>query len=178
MDTGAWIDAAVAAGTLALAGATYWMAKATRDMAKTAQRQFDFAVTPVLRVARLGQVNEADICIVHGTMGESLTVVVENHGPVGAEVEHCSLHKFGEGEVVDPDKRFSPVLEPGESRDFDFPLSDKGLKAMKDRERTVLRIRYMAVSTGNRYRVITHLACAPEQEIWGVLGEEAPRRLD
>lgn len=172
------MDLAVAGGTLALAGGTFWMARATRDMAVVAQRQFDQSVTPVVRVARLGQPNEVDALIVHSAKGAVLQVVLENMGPAPAEVERCVMSPFGAGRVVDPDQRFSPVLQPGDTRDFEFPLSESARQALADRERLALRITYMAVASGGRFSAMTYLQSAPESEPWLLLGEQAPHAIN
>jgi hypothetical protein len=176
---------AVAIGTLLLAAATFWMAKATREMATVSKRQFDASVTPVLRVTRVGQPDSADIYWVNeGFEDEALVLELENQGPTPAEVERCTLGGHI-GRIEDPDKRYTPAIGPGEARTFEFPGITGEYKAeIKAEDRVVLVVQYLAVSTHVAYLARTHLTCSTGaggssgEEEWFILGEEAPRAVD
>jgi hypothetical protein len=176
-----WIDVSVAVGTLALAFATFWMAKGTSALAKIAEREHMATITPVIRVGRIGQPDRADILTVNeGQDSEALVVPLENTGQTIAEVEQASLSPGGRGELSDPDERFSPDLEPGQRRDFDFRPSPKEKTAIRGGADVVLRVRYRSILSGLRYRRVEHLQCSIAEngdEQWLVVGSETPRVL-
>jgi hypothetical protein len=178
--TSEWINLAVAAGTLALAGATWWMARGTAALAQISKVQHEATVTPILRVVRIGQPDQADVMTVNqDSENEALVVSIENCGPTTAEVERCSLIPGGPGAISDPDELFSPALEPGSTRDFDFYPTSTDKERHRQGEHVALRVIYRAVSSGGRYRATEHLKCeqTPEGTQWRILGSEAPRIL-
>lgn len=119
-------DTARSIATLGLAVATFSMARGTTKLARITQQQHEATITPVVRVARIGQPGHADICIVdEGQPDEALVVVLENHGPTAAEIERCALIPGGNGEIADPDQRFSPVMQRGDTREVNFKPSEE-----------------------------------------------------
>lgn len=178
LSTSEYIDLAIALATLGLAGATFSMARGTTKLARITQQQHDATITPVVRVARIGQPSHADICTVNeGQPDEALVVVLENHGPTAVEIEKCALIPGGNGEYSDPDQRFSPVMQRGDTREFDFKPSEEIKARIRSGERFTLRVTCMAVSSGSRYQCIEFLKCdfAPGNETWSIIGSQAPQ---
>jgi hypothetical protein len=164
LTTSEWLDLAVAGGTLALAAATFFMAlfvrsqaRESRRLADLSERQVAASTTPVLRIMGMtGTPGEADIVTVNvGTPTETLTMRLENRGPVAAEVEQIAMTPGGEGRLADTGKPETPVIEPNGEWDVDFRPSQEEKEALSNGVVAKVVVTYVAVGSGRRYAVAT-----------------------
>jgi len=162
LTTSEWIDLAVAGGTLALAGATFFMAlfvrsqaRESRRLADLSERQIEVSTTPVLRIMGMtGAAGEADISTVNaGSSTEALTVRFENRGPVAAEIDGISMKPGGAGQLADTGWPVAPVIEPGGEWDIDFRPTAKEQEALANGVIAKVAVTYIAVGSGIRYGV-------------------------
>jgi len=187
--TSEWIDLAIAGATLFLALGTFWMAIGTRALARTTQRQHAESITPVLRLARVSPPGDIDMHITNEGLDEFFIVVVENLGPVAAEIESCHMTDLGEGEGRD-DLAIDPVIQRDEGREVDFRQMDAAAKErLCSGEVKIVTVTYVAVATGHRYRVVEKVRCKMEgssraggvsrgpRERWVLVEGGAPKTL-
>jgi hypothetical protein len=156
------IDLAIAGATFLLALGTFWMAWGTRVLAKTTTRQHDEATTPVLRLGRISPPGDVDLCIVNeGSNTERFVAVVENCGPVAAEVLSCRMTDLGDGQGRD-ELTVDPVLGPGANSEIDFIIDPAAKDRLHSGDLKTVTITYLASATGRRFRVVEQISCTME----------------
>lgn len=156
------IDLAIAGATFLLALGTFWMAWGTRSLATTTRRQHDEATTPILRLGRVSPPGDVDLCFVNeGSDTERFVVVVENCGPVAAEVVSCRMTDLGEGKGRD-ELTIDPVLGPGGGIEIDFVADANAKDRLRSGEPKEVTIIYLATATGRHYEVVETTRCMME----------------
>lgn len=155
-------DLAIAGATFLLALGTFWMAWGTRVLAKTTKRQHDEATTPILRLGRISPPGDVDLCFVNeGSDTERFVVVVENCGPVAAEVLSCQMTDLGEGRGRD-ELTIDPVIGPGAGSEIDFAADAAAKDRLRSGDLKTITITYLASATGRRFRIVEQVRCTME----------------
>jgi hypothetical protein len=154
------------------------MARGTAHLARIAEKQHEATITPIVRVGKIGAPDRADIVTVNeGTDSEALMVVLENSGPMAAEVETVTLTPGGQGQQFDD--LATPEIAPGGSRSFDFLSTPDYKAAWRSGGPVSLRIQYRALATGTQYRAGEQLEYREGKrgEEWRIIGSQAPRLI-